>query len=121
MFCKKKTYSMFGTTAKVGAEFLQFEREGLPNPGKNVEIYLNQFKKLCKIRGCPDFSTCEEIYMHHVVAKARKDSAVAARSRPVNGNRKRMDRSIISSADLQKLLRVCADMPDRLAAARAAG
>ncbi len=30
-----------------------------------------------------------------------------------------MDRNIITAADLQKLLRVCADMPDRLTAARA--
>ena len=57
--------------------------------------------------------------MHNVVTKARKDSAQAARSRAVNENRKEVDRGIISSADLQELLRVCADMPDRLAAARA--
>lgn len=54
-----------------------------------------------------------------MVTKARKDSAQASRSRPVNQNRKEMDRGIISSADLEELLRVCADIPDRMAAARA--
>ncbi|KAL0022566.1 hypothetical protein WJX77_004451 [Trebouxia sp. C0004] len=47
-------------------------------------------------------------------------SARTWRSRPVDENRKQMDRSVISSDDLQELLRVCADTPDRLAATRAA-
>ena len=51
--CKEKAYSMFDTNAKTGAEFLQFERERHSNPGKNIEIYLNQLRKLCTIRGCP--------------------------------------------------------------------
>ena len=88
LFCKEKAYSMFDTNAKTGAEFLQFERERHSNPGKNIEMYLNQFRKLCTIRGCQDFSKHEEIYMHNVVTKARKDSAQASRSRPVNQNRK---------------------------------
>ena len=124
VFCTEKGYSMFDTDAKLGEAYLQAQRsEGLrlghKNVGKNVEIQLNQFKKLCTIRGCPEFSKDEEIYMHNVVTKARKDSAQAARSRAVNENRKEVDKGIISSADLQELLRVCADMPDRLAAARA--
>ena len=123
-FCTALAYSIFDTGAKMGEAYLQAQRlEGLrlghKNVGKNVEIQVNQFKKLCTIRGCPEFSKDEEIYMHNVVTKARKDSAQAARSRAVNENRKEGDRGIISSADLQELLRVCADMPDRLAAARA--
>ena len=123
-FCREEGHDMLETTAKTGEAYLQAQRlEGLrlghKNVGKNVEIQLNQFKKLCRIRGCPDFSTNEEIYLHNVVTKSRKDSAIAARSRPVNENKKRMDSGIITSADLQELLRVCADMPDRLAAARA--
>lgn len=115
---------MLETTAKTGEAFLQGQRlEGLQlghkNVGKNVEIQLNQFKKLCTIRGCPEFSKDEGIYLHNVITKARKENAHAARSRPVDENKKQMDRSIISSAELQKLLRVGADMPDRLAAARA--
>lgn len=119
VFCKKKAYSMFDTNAKTGAAFLQYERQRLPNSGKRVEVYLNHFKKLCTIRGCPDFSKNETIYMHNVVTKARKTSAQAARSRPADENKKQMDRSIISSADLEELLTVCASMPDRVAAARA--
>ena len=54
-----------------------------------------------------------------MVTKASKDSARAARSRPVDENKQQMDRSIITSADLQELLRACAEMPDHLAATRA--
>lgn len=54
-----------------------------------------------------------------MVTKASKDSAHVARSRSVDENKKLLDRSMISSDDLQELLRVCADMPDRLAATRA--
>lgn len=115
---------MLETTANTGEAFLQAQRSaglrlGHKNVGKNVEIQLNQFQKLCTIRGCPEFSKNEGIYLHNVITKVSKDSALAARSRPVDENKKQMDRSIISSADLQELLRVCADMPDRLAATRA--
>ena len=123
-FCEEKGCHMLETTAKTGEAFLQAERSrglrlGHRNVGKNVEIQLNQFKKLCTIRGCPEFSKDEGIYLHNVITKARKENAHAARSRPVDENKKQMDRSIISSAELQKLLRVGADMPDRMAAARA--
>ncbi len=123
-FCREKGQDMLETTAKTGEAYLQAQRlEGLrlghKNVGKNVEIQLNQFKKLCTIRGCPEFSKDERIYMHNVITKASKDSAHAARSRPVDENKKQVDRSIISSKDLQELLRVCAGMTDRLAATRA--
>ena len=123
-FCREKGQHMLETTAETGEAYLQAQRlEGLrlghKNVGKNVEIQLNQFKKLCTIRGCPEFSKDEIIYMHNVVTKASKDSAHAARSRPVDENKKQMDRSIMSSKDLQELLRVCAGMTDRLAATRA--
>jgi len=85
-----------------------------------LKIAFTQLKKLCDIRGCPAFSKAEHFFRCREVSEARKDSALAARSRPVDENKKLMDRSIVSSADLQELLRVCADMPDRLAAARAA-
>ena len=119
MFCTEKTCSRFGTTAKKGAEFLHFERERLSDPGKNVEIYLNQFKKLCKIRGVRTSAQVRRSTCISVVTKARTDSAIAARSQLMNENKWRMDRSFISSADLHKLLRVCADTPDCFAAARA--
>ncbi|DBB07149.1 TPA: hypothetical protein ACH3X1_011720 [Trebouxia sp. C0004] len=124
-FCRGKGYHMLETTAKTGEAYLQAQRlEGLrlghKDVGKNLEVQLNQFKKLCTIRGCPEFSKDEGIYMHNVITKASKDSAHAARSPPVDENRKQMDRSIISSDDLQELLRVCADTPDRLVATRAA-
>ena len=85
-----------------------------------MKIAFTKLKKLCDIRGCPAFSKAEHFFRCREVSEARKDSALAARSRPVDENKKLMDRSIVSSADLQELLRVCADMPDRLAAARAA-
>ena len=76
-FCKEKGYSMFNTDAKLGEAYLQAQRlEGLrlghKNVGKNVEIQLNQLKKLCTIRCCPDFSKDEII---HVITKASEDSA----------------------------------------------
>ena len=119
VFCTEKTCSRFGTTAKKGAEFPHFERERLSHPGKNVEIYLNQFKKLCKIRGVRTSAQLRRSTCISVVTTDRTDSAIAARSHLVKENNKRMDRSFISSADLHKLLRVCADMPDRFATARA--
>ena len=115
-FCRGKGDHMLETTAKTGEAYLQAQSlEGLElghkNVGKNMEIQLNQFKKLCTIRGCPEFSKDEGIYLRNVVTKANIDSARAARSRPVDEHRKQMDRSIISSGDLQEMLRVCADIP----------
>ncbi len=119
-FCEEKGYHMLDTTAGPGQEFLEQERLRHKSPGDNLKISFTQLKKLCEIRGCPAFSKDEQFFLRREVSQARKDSALAARSRPVDENKKQMDRSIISSADLQELLRVCADMPDRLAAARAA-
>ncbi len=110
---------MLDTTAKTGEEFLQAERLRHRYPGKNVEIAFTQFKKLCTIRGCPNFSEDELIYMDEVVSMAKCDSTQAERSRPVDENKRQKDRNIITAAEVQKLLRVCADMPDRLTAARA--
>ncbi|KAL0029368.1 hypothetical protein WJX77_002499 [Trebouxia sp. C0004] len=112
--------SRYQGEAYLQAQRLEGLRLGHKDVGKNLEVQLNQFKKLCTIRGCPEFSKDEGIYMHNVITKASKDSAHAARSPPVDENRKQMDRSIISSDDLQELLRVCADTPDRLVATRAA-
>ena len=56
-FCRAEGHHVLETTAKTGEAYLQAQRlEGLrvghKNVGKNVEIQLNQFKKLCTIRGC---------------------------------------------------------------------
>ncbi len=110
---------MLNTVAKIGEEFLEAERLRHNNPGENLQIAVNQFKKLCRIRGRPIFSEAEQTYMHAVVTKAKKDRVQAVRSRPVNENKMEMNRNIITSADLQELLKVCAVMPDRLTAARA--
>lgn len=118
-FCERNDYDLLATTAKTGGEFLEAERLRHNNPGKNVEIAFTQFQKLCTIRGCPKFSESEHRFMHAVVSMAKCDSAQAERSRPVDENKRQMDRNIITSADLQEMLKVCADMPDRSAASRA--
>ena len=118
-FCEGKGYDMLNTTAEIGQEFLEQEQKRLPNPGDNLKIAFTQFKRLCAIRGCPPFSPGEHFFMAKEVSEARKDSAHAALTRPVDEDKSCQDRSIITSAELQELLRVCADMPDRLKAARA--
>jgi len=118
-FCEKTEHDLLDTSAVTGAKFLEAQRLRHNNPGKNVEIAFTQFKKLCTIRGCPKFSESEHRFMHAVVSMAKCDSTQAVRSRPVDENKREMDRNIITAAEVQKLLRVCADMPDRLTAARA--
>ena len=118
-FCEGKGYHMLDTTAKTGQEFLEQERLRHKNPGDNLKIAFTQFKKLCAIRGCPPFSSAECFFMAKVVSEARKDSAQAALTRPLDEDKSCQDRNIITSAELQELLRVCAVMPVRLKAARA--
>ena len=118
-FCESKGYDMLNTTAEIGQEFLEQERLRHTNPGDNLKIAFTQFKRLCAIRGCPSFNSEELFYMAKEVSEARKASADAALTRPVDEDRSCEDRSIITSAELQQLLRVCAGMPDRLKAARA--
>lgn len=118
-FCKGRNYDMLNTTAETGQQFLEQERLRHPNPGDNVKIAFTQFKRLCAIRGCPPFSSSEHFFMAKEVSKAKNDSAHAALTRPVDGDKSCQDRNIITSAELQELLRVCADKPDRLKAARA--
>lgn len=118
-FCKGKGYDMLNTTAETGQEFLEQERLRHRNPGDNLKIGFTQFKRLCAIRGCPPFSSNELFFMAKEVSEARKASAHAALTRPVDEDKSCQDRNIITSPELQELLRVCADMPDRLQAARA--
>ncbi|DBA65693.1 TPA: hypothetical protein ACH3X2_000740 [Trebouxia sp. C0005] len=118
-FCKEEGYDVLNTTAETGQQFLEEERLRHPNPGDNVKIAFTQFKRLCAIRGCPPFSSGEHFLLAKEVSEARKDSAHAALTRPVDEDQSCQDRNIITSAELQELLRVCADMPDRLKAARA--
>ena len=118
-FCEGKGYDMLNTNAKTGQEFLEHERLRHTNPGDNLKIAFTQFNRLCAIRGCPPFSPDEYFFMAKEVSEARKASAHAALTRPVDEDKSCQDRNIITSAELQELLRVCADMPDRLQAARA--
>ena len=104
-FCEDRGYDMLDTNAKTGEEFLQAERNRHKNPGDNVVKALNQSKKLCRIRGCPNFSEAEQTYMQAVVTQAKRDSTLAERCRPVDENKRQMDRNIITAAELQKLLR----------------
>ncbi len=65
-FCREQGHDMLETTAETGEEFLQAQRlEGLrlghKKIGKTFEIQLNQFRKLCTIRGYPEFSKDEGI------------------------------------------------------------
>jgi len=117
-FCNKRQYSRFDTSAIKGEAFLQAERQRHQNPGENVKIALTQFVKLCKIRGCPEFSKSEMSFMHAVVNRARDDSAEYNRSKPVDEEKKMHDRSSITSQDLEQLLSVCAEQDDRLKGAR---
>ncbi len=57
--------------------------------------------------------------MHAVVSMAKCNTTQAERSRPVAENKRQKGRNIITAAEVQKLLRVCANMPDRLTATRA--
>lgn len=68
-FCEERGFDMLDTSAKIGREFLEGERVRHANPGKNVEIALSQFKKLFRIRGCPEFSKDGEKYMQAVSAR----------------------------------------------------
>ena len=108
-FCEEECYHMLDTTAKPGQAFLEQERLRHENPGNTVKIAFTQFKQLCEIRGCPVFRTGEFFSMHREVSEAGKDSAQAALHCPVDE-----DRNIITSAELQEPLRVCADMPELL-------
>ena len=118
-FCKGRGYDMLNTTVEIGQAFLEKERLRHTNPGDNLKIAFTQFKRLCAIRGCPPFSSAEQFFMAKEVSEARKASAHAALTRPVDEDRSFQDRNIITLAELQELLRVCADMRDRLKAARA--
>ncbi len=118
-FCEKNEHDLLDTGAVAKAKFLDAQRVRHNNPGKNIEIAFTQFKKLRTIRGCPKFSEFEHRFMHAVVSLAKCESTQAERSRPVDENKREMDRNIITAAEVQKLLRVCSDMPDRVTAARA--
>jgi len=118
-FCNKREYNMLDTSWSRGESFLQAERERHQNPGENIKIALTQFQKLCQTRGCPGFSKGEIACLHAVVNKARDDRATNARSNPVDKNRKVRDRNVITSQELEQVLRICADDGDRLKAARA--
>ena len=117
-FCKRKGYDLLNTTAEIGQQFLEDERLRHPSPGYNLQKAFTEFKRLCAIRGCPSFNSDELFYMAKEVSEARKASAHAALTRPVDEDKSCQDRNIITSAELQELLKVCADMPDRLQAAR---
>ncbi len=118
-FCEKTNCDILDMGAKTGEQFLEAERLRHKNPGNNVEIAFTQFKRLCSIRGCPKLNEFEYCYLHAVVSTAKRDSAQAERSWPVDEDNKQMARNIVTAAVLQKVLRVCADMPNRLTAARA--
>lgn len=117
--CKGKGYDMLNTAAEIGQQFLEQERLRHKNPGDNLKIAFTQFMRLCAIRGCPPFSSSGHFYMAKEVSEAKKASAHAALTRPVDEDKSCQDRNIITPAELRELLRVCADMPDRLKAARA--
>ena len=61
----------------------------------------------------------EHAYMQNVVCMAENDGAEAAIHRAVDGNQKQLDRTTLTSHDVEQLLSVIASMPDWLQAARA--
>ena len=123
-FCERNNYERKETTAESGAQFLQAERArhleaGHKNPGVNVRKSFAQFKKLRCMQGRPKLEETEHAYMQNVVCMAENDGAEAAIHRPVDENQKQLDRTTLTSHDVEQLLSVNASMPDRLQAARA--
>jgi len=57
--------------------------------------------------------------MQNVVSMTQNDGAEAAISRPVDENKKQLDRTTLTSQHVEQVLSVIASMPDRLQAARA--
>ncbi len=123
-FCERNNYNRKETTAERGAQFLQAERArhleaGHKNPGVNVRKSFAQFKKLRCMQGRPKLKDTEHAYMQNFVSMAENDGAEAAIYRPVDENQKQLDRTTLTSHDVEQLLSVIASMPDRLQAARA--
>ena len=123
-FCERNNYDRKETTAERGAQFLQAERArhleaGHKNPGVNVRKSFAQFKKLRCMQGRPKLKESEHAYMQNIVSMAENDGAEAAIYRPVDENQKQLDRTTLTSHDVEQLLSVIASMPDRLQAARA--
>ena len=120
-FCERNNYD---PKERRGAQFLQAERArhletGHKNPGVNVRKSFAQFKKLRFVQGRPKLKETEHAYMQNIVSMAWNDGAEAAIHRPVDENQKQLDRTKLTSHDVEQLLSVIASKPDRLQAARA--
>jgi len=118
-FCERNNYDRKETTVERGEEFLQAERArhleaGSKNPGEDVRKTFAQFKKLRCMQGRPKLNDTEHAYMQNVVSMTQNDGAEAAISRPVDENKKQLDRTTLTSQNVEQVLSVIASMPDRL-------
>lgn len=63
------------------------------------------------MQGRPKLKDTEHAYMQNVVSKAENDGAEAAIYRPVHEDHKQLDRTTLTSHDVEQLLSVVASMP----------
>jgi len=88
-------------------------------PGINVANAYTEVHKLSLIQGCPTFGNAELAHMEAVVARAENDSMQIERNADPDRLKTKANRAVLTDADKNKFLKVCAQQGDRLAAARA--
>ena len=102
--------------------FLEAERQRHIQQGTKSEINVanayTEVLKLSLIQGCPVFTAAEVTLMHYSVKTAKHDSIQIELSADPDRHKKKAHRAVLTDADIDGLLRVCAQHGDRLSAAR---
>ncbi len=115
-------YKFFAYPADTVEAFLESERlrhvQQGNHPGLNVANAYTELHKLNEIQGCPAFTQTEIHLMKSAVVRARHDSKQTQLSAEPDLAETKANRDVLTDADSDKLLRVCAQNRDRSAAAR---
>jgi len=107
------TYKFFAYPADTIEAFLESERlrhlEQGNQPGLNVANANTEIHRLSEIQGCPAFTQIEIDLMKSAVGRARHDRMQTQLSAEPDLAETKANRDVLTNADSDKLLRVCAE------------
>jgi len=117
--CANKFFAYPADTVEafLESERLRHVQQGT-QPGLNVANAYTELDKLSRLQGCPAFTQTEVDLMKSAVGRARHDSKQQQLEAEPDLARTKANRDVLTDADSDELLRVCAQNSDRLAAAR---
>ncbi|DBA90927.1 TPA: hypothetical protein ACH3X1_016137 [Trebouxia sp. C0004] len=103
--------------AFLDSERLRHLQQGT-QPLLNIANAYTELDKLSRLQGCPAFTQIEVDLMKSAVGRARHDSKQQQLGAEPDLARTKANRDVLTNADSDELVRVCAQNSDRLAAAR---